>query len=137
MPCMGVSFVATLATFEEKGVVAMKLTRAISSMFAAVMLGGLMLFAPAFAAPQNDSSFSALQGVEAQALSVEELQAISGELNALDIAAALTTLAVNLGKYPRLQAATVKLADYYKTNFIAINAAFEKFGVLTPCKSCP
>jgi len=134
---MGVSFVATLATFEEKGVVAMKLTKAISSMFAAVMLGGLMLLAPAFAAPQNDSSFSALQGVEAQALSVEEMQAISGELNAFDIAAALTTLAGTLGAHPRLQAAVERLAAYYSTNAVAINAALAKFGVLTPFKSCP
>jgi len=95
-----------------------------------------VLSVPAFAAPQSESSFSALQGVDAQALSVAEMQAISGELNAFDIAAALTALAGGLDRFPRLQAATLRLADYYVTNAVQINAAFEKFGVLTPCKSC-
>jgi hypothetical protein len=64
------------------------------------------------------------------------MQAISGELNAFDIAAALTTLAGTLGAHPRLQAAVGKLATYYSTNNVAINAAFAKLGVLTDCKSC-
>jgi hypothetical protein len=101
------------------------------------MLSGLILSTPAFSAPQNESGFTALQGVEAQTLSVQEMQAISGELNALDIAAALTTLAGTLGAHPRLRAAVERLAAYYSTNAVAINAAFAKFGVLTPCKSCP
>ena len=115
----------------------MKLTRAVASMFTAVMLSGLILSTPAFSAPQNESGFTALQGVEAQTLSVQKMQAISKKLNALDIAAALTTLAGTLGAHPRLQAAVERLAAYYSTNAVAINAAFAKFGVLTPCKSCP
>jgi len=112
----------------------MKMTRAIATMFAAVMLSGLVLSAPAFAAPQNESGFTALQGVEAQTLSVQEMQAISGELNALDIAAALTTLAGTLGAHPRLQAAVERLAAYYSTNAVAINAAFMKLGIYTDPK---
>ena len=118
----------------------MKLTRAIASMFAAVMLGGLMLLAPAFAAPQNDSSFSALQGVEAQALSVQEMQAISGELNALDIAADLTALAGKLTDGSRLQGAVLKLAAYYTTNADKINGVFVKLGICTTSRTgvvCP
>jgi len=103
-------------------------------MFTAVMLSGLMLSTPAFSAPQNKSSFSALQGVDAQALSVQEMQAITGELNAYDIAVALTAAAVKLDKYPKLQAATLKLADYYKTNAKAINERFMKLGIYTDPK---
>jgi hypothetical protein len=110
----------------------MELKKVIASVATAAMLS-----LPAFAAPQNpQSGFSALQGVDAQALSVEEMQAISGELNALDIAAALTTLAGKLDAFPRLQAATLKLAAYYTTNADAINAVFAKYGVLTPCQTC-
>ena len=94
-----------------------------------------LLFAvPAVA--QNPQGFSALQGVEAQALSADEMQAISGQLNAYDIAAALTAAAAKLDAYPRLQAATLKLAGYYTTNAVQINAAFEKLGVLTECRTC-
>jgi hypothetical protein len=114
----------------------MKLTRAIASMFTAVMLSGLVLSAPAFAAPQNADSFSALQGVDAQVLSVEEMQAISGELNALDIAAALQAAADRLDARGanRLADATRRLATFYFTNAPAINAAFMKLGIYTEPK---
>ena len=74
-----------------------------------------------------------MRGVKAQALSVEEMQAISGELNAYNIAAALYTAAAKLDKFPRLQDATTRLADYYFNNATAINGAFAKLGILTPC----
>jgi len=113
----------------------MKLTRAISSIFAAVMLGGLMLFAPAFAAPQNDSSFSALQGVEAQALSAEEMQAISGELNAFDIAAAIGAQAL-AATDPKVAKALADLSLYFFRNAEKINAYFQRLHILTDCKVC-
>src|SRR6266513_5509548 len=60
----------------------------VRNVFAAAMLSGALFAVPAFAqGPQG--GFSALEGVDAQALSVEEMEAISGELNAYDIAAAL------------------------------------------------
>jgi hypothetical protein len=59
----------------------MKVKRLVASVATAMLLS-----LPALAAPQNDSSFSALQGVEAQALSVDEMQAIQGLISATNIA---------------------------------------------------
>jgi hypothetical protein len=100
------------------------------------LLSSSFLCSAAFAGGPGDQSFSAIKGVDAQPLSVEELQATSGQLNAYDIAAALTADAAKLGKYPKLQAATLKLAAWYTANAAAINAEFQKLGILTPCKSC-
>jgi hypothetical protein len=112
----------------------MSLKKLISLVATAAMLMGTMFSTPAMA--QGSTGFSALQGVDAQALSVDEMQAITGELNAYDIAAALTAYAGTLAKYPRLQASVSKLALYYSTNAVAINAYFEKLGILTPCQTC-
>ena len=103
---------------------------------AVVLLGSVMFCSTALAAQTEQSGFSAVQGVTAQALSDHEMQTISGELNAYDIAAALTAEAANLAKYPKLQAADLKLAAWYQANAVAINAGFQKLGLLTPCKSC-
>jgi hypothetical protein len=100
------------------------------------LLSSSLLCAAAFAAAPQQQSFSAVEGVNAQALSVDEMQATSGELNAYDIAAALTAEAAKLAKYPKLQAADLKLASWYTVNAAAINAEFQKLGILTPCKSC-
>jgi hypothetical protein len=100
------------------------------------LLGSAMLCSAALAGPPEQSKFSAIQGVDAQALSAEEMQGVSGQLNAYDIAAALTAEAAKLAKYPKLQAADLKLASWYQTNAVVINAAFQKLGVLTPCQSC-
>jgi len=100
------------------------------------LLGSAMLCSAAFAGPPEKSKFSAIQGVDAQALSPEEMQGVSGQFNAYDIAAALTAEAAKLSKYPALQASDLKLAAYFTTNAVAINAAFQKLGVLTPCQSC-
>jgi len=96
--------------------------RAIASILGCAMLGGLMLTAPAFAAPQNDTGFAALQGVEAQTLSVEEMQAISGTLNAYDIAAALYA------------ARLPGLARIYEKYAAQINAVFMLLGIYTDPK---
>lgn len=100
---------------------------------AAAALCGSMLTASALAA-QNESGFSALEGATAQALSAQELRSISGELNALDIAAALTAEAAKLGAYPRLQAAVSKAAADTLANAVQINALFAKLHILTPPK---
>jgi hypothetical protein len=97
---------------------------------------GLLLSLPAYTASPNQGKFSALEGIQAQALSTEEMKSISGELNAFDIAAALLAAAEKLDKFPKVKEATIKLADYYKVNADAINAAFMKLGIFTPCKSC-
>jgi hypothetical protein len=126
------NFVIPIETEEETAT--MKLKKAIACVATTVVLSGAALFASA--APQGDNGFAALQGIEAQALTPAEMQAISGQLNAYDIAAALTTLAGKLDAYPKLQAATLKLAQYYLDNAVAINAKFASLGVLTPCNTC-
>jgi len=45
------------------------------------------------ATPQNEGGFAALQNVETQTLSAQEMQAIAVELNAQDIANSLLALA--------------------------------------------
>ena len=101
---------------------------------AVALLGSSLVCSTAFAADQNQ--FSAIQGISAEPLSVGEMHAVSGQLNAYDIAAALTAEAAKLAKFPKLQADDLKLAAYFTTNAAAINAAFQKWGILTPCKSC-
>jgi hypothetical protein len=110
--------------------------RRFAGVAAIVLLGSMMPWSVAVAGTAEQKEFSAMQGINAQALSAGEMHAIAGELNAYDIAAALTAEAANLAKYPRLQAADLKWAAWYQTNAVAINAAFQKFGLLTPCKSC-
>lgn len=97
---------------------------------------GLILTLPAFTAPSNTGKPAALEGIQAQALSADEMQSISGELNAFDIAAALFAAAEKLDKFPKLQEATLQLANYYVNNADAINAVFMKLGIFTPCQSC-
>jgi len=100
------------------------------------LFSSVMLCSAAKAAPPEKSGFAALQGVTAEALPASEMKAVSGELNAYDIAAALTAQAAKLSKYPTLQADTLKLAAWYTANATAINAAFQKLGLLTACQSC-
>ena len=113
----------------------MELKRAIISHATAAMLGGAMLFSPAFAAAPNPSGFSALEGVEVQALSVEEMKAITGELNAYDIASALGAQAL-AATNPRVARALTDLSLSVFRNAEAINAVFLKLNILTPCQVC-
>ncbi len=106
----------------------------IMRVFAVAMLSVSMLAGPSFATP-NDSGFSALQDVTAQPLSVEEMQAISGELNAFDIAAALGAQAL-AATNPRVAADLAALSNYFFGNATKINAVFERLHILTPCKVC-
>jgi len=106
----------------------------IKAILAAAMLSGAISF-PAIA--QNpQAGFSALQDVHAQALSGDEMQAISGKLNAFDMAANREALAAELDAFPRLQALVLRRADFILTHADEINAAFAKLGILTPCQSC-
>jgi hypothetical protein len=93
-----------------------------------------MLSGPVVAA--DDGKFSALGGVEAQVLSLEEMQATTGQVNAFDIAAALFAEARTLNRYPRLQDSAMRLAMYYQADAAAINATFARLGLLTPCVTC-
>jgi hypothetical protein len=113
----------------------MKLKRAIVANAAAAMLGSAMLFPPAFAAAPDPSGFSALQGVEVHALSVDEMKAITGELNAYDIAAALGAQAL-AATNPRVAKALADLSLQVFNNAVEINAVFSKLNILTPCKVC-
>ena len=113
----------------------MKLKRAIVANAAAAMLGGAMLFSPAFAAAPNPGGFTALEGVEVSALSVEEMKAITGELNAFDIAAELGAIALSATN-PKVAKAFADLSLAVLKNADAINALFAKLGVLTPCQVC-
>lgn len=106
--------------------------RAIVSLAAAAMLSAPVL------AQDQQRQFSALQGIAAQALSADEMQAIAGRLNAYDTADALYALAATLTN-PNQQAAVLKRADGILANAETINAFYERMGVLTPCSgpSCP
>jgi crotonobetainyl-CoA:carnitine CoA-transferase CaiB-like acyl-CoA transferase len=112
----------------------MNLKRPLAVTASMTLLMGALLMTPAMA--QDRGAFSALQGVEAQALSSQEMDAVTGKLNAYDIAAALTAEAAQLANQPKLQAADLALASYVTANAVAINAFFAKEGILTPCKSC-
>ena len=82
-------------------------------------------------AGQNDEGFSALRGIQAQPLSVQEMQAISGELNATGIAAALSAAADKLASYTRVAAALDKLATAVTKNASPIDAALMRLHVYT------
>lgn len=101
---------------------------------AVALLSSTLLCSTALAADQP--GFVAIQGITAEPMTAQDMQAVSGQLNAYDIAAALTAEAAKLASHPKLEAADLKLAAYFGTNAVAINAVFLKYGVLTPCKSC-
>ena len=99
----------------------------------AALLNVAVIATPALA--QDATAFSALQSIDAQALSQQEMSAVTGELNAFDIAAELQAYAGTLGKYPKLQAQVQKLAAAELANATQINAVFAKLGILTPPKA--
>ena len=106
----------------------MKLRRYVFVAVAAMLSGSVVA--------ADDGKFSALGGVEAQVLSPEEMQAMTGQVNAFDIAAALFATAQTLNRYPRLKDSTLRLAQFYQADAAAINATFAKLGLLTPCVTC-
>ena len=109
---------------------------------AAIAVAALLICAiptsTAAATSSSQSSISALKGVDATPLSADEMRAITGQLNAYDISAGLFALASKLDAYPKLKAATLKLAQYYYDNASAVNAFFMRLGIFTPCTTgCP
>lgn len=105
----------------------------VRNLLAAAMLSGAAVWLPASA---QNAGISALQGVDAQALSRDEMQAISGRLNAYDMANRREEVAAQLDAFPRLQALVLRRADFIRNNAEEINAAFARLGILTPCQSC-
>jgi hypothetical protein len=103
---------------------------------AVALFCGALLSPTAVAATPEQGGFSAIQGISAQALSADEMKDVSGQLNAYDIAAGLYAEAAKLSKFPKLYADTMKLADWTKQNADAINAAFMKLHIYTPCQTC-
>jgi hypothetical protein len=99
----------------------------------AALLNAAVVATPVLA--QDATTFSALQSIDAQVLSQQEMSSVTGELNAYDIAAQLQTYAGTLGKYPKLQAQVQKLAVAELANATQINAVFAKLGILTPPKA--
>jgi hypothetical protein len=110
--------------FQLKERCAMKFVTLCGSVVVAAMLSG-----PVMAA--SEESFSALRGVDAQALSLEEMQATTGQVNAQEIAAALRAQYASMAKNSRLRDAVLRLAQYYEKNATAINATFMKLGIYT------
>ena len=99
---------------------------------AAALLAAVLFSAPAAANTGPDPAFSGLQNVEAQSLTAAEMQAIAGELNAAEIAAALTALAVKYAAFPRLSAFYSALAAYTLANAAKIDATLMRFHLYTP-----
>ena len=114
----------------------MKLKSTTIGYFSAALLAAVMVCTPAMANTGTDSVFAALENTNAQSLSAAEMQSVAGELNAYDIAASLASLAASANN-PRVAAFLTRLADYTLQNADRINATFDKFGVLTPCTTCP
>ena len=100
--------------------------------FAAALLAAALVSSPATANTGPDPAFAALQNVETQSLTAAEMQAIAGELNATEIATALTALAVRYAAFPRLSAFYSALAAYVLANSVTINAQLLRFGLFTP-----
>ena len=98
---------------------------------AAALLAAALFSAPATANTGPDPAFSALQNVEAQSLTAAEMQAIAGELNAGEIAAALSAVAAKLANFPKLAAFYTALAAATLANADAINAKLTRFGLFT------
>jgi len=90
---------------------------------------------PVMATTVSDSAFTALEDVQVQSLTAAEMQAITGELNAFDIAAALNTLAAKTSNQ-QLGAFFTKLANATLANAAAINTKLDRLHLLTPCHSC-
>ena len=104
------------------------------SIATSIIVAGASISLPSGA--QASEGYSALGDAQAQPMTAEQLAGTTGQLNAYDIAAALTAEAAKLAKYPKLQAADLKIAADTLANAVAINAFFQKLGILTPCKSC-
>jgi hypothetical protein len=100
--------------------------------FAAALLAATLVSSPATANTGPEPAFAALQNVETQSLSAAEMQAIAGELNAAEIAAALSAVAAKLAAFPKIAAFYNALAAATLANADAINAKLMRLHLYTP-----
>jgi hypothetical protein len=96
----------------------MRLKRLAACTATVAVLGGAMLSAPAMAEndqDRNDQRYSALRAIDANPLSIEEMQQIAGQYHQLSaaIAAYLYGLAARLGQGSPYYNAIVNLAHLY------------------------
>jgi hypothetical protein len=106
----------------------MNLKHTALSLFAAAML------AAGTQAAAAESGFAALSQVDAQPLSTQEMQSVTGELNAYQIADQLKAdgdKALAAG-FPRLANGLYALSAATLRNATALNDYFTKIGVFTP-----
>jgi hypothetical protein len=108
----------------------MNLKRYAPCLIAASMLvaGGAM----AGTQEQDVRGFAALGNVEAQSLTVQEMQATAGELNAGQIALALTALSKNSNVNVQVQTAAASLAIIVNKRADLVNAVLLKLRLYTP-----
>jgi hypothetical protein len=109
----------------------MKRNRLCAWMATVAVLGGATLSAPAMA---GDDQYSALRAIEAQALSIEEMEQIAGQINAVEIGHALTALAGRLPAGSVAQQKVLALANLYYTNAAIIDAVLKALRLYTPPK---
>jgi hypothetical protein len=85
---------------------------------AVALLSGAIFCSAAYAAPPDQTTFSAMQGVKAQALSVDEMQAITGFASLKN----LNDLLAAINGDPTLSSsAKTLLADYFTKFFKAVD----------------
>jgi hypothetical protein len=109
----------------------MSLKRYAPCLIAASMLvagGGAM----AATQEQDLRGFAALRNVEAQSLTVQEMQATAGELNAAQIVLALTALSKNSSVSVQVQTAAASLAVIVNKKQVLVNAVLVKLKLYTP-----
>ena len=94
----------------------MALKNLITTVASAALLSGAALSTPVMA--QGNAGFSALQGVEAQALSVDEMQAIQGSMSLTN----LNQLIIEIKNDPRINDRTEKyLVSYWTKAYYSMN----------------
>lgn len=99
-----------------------------------LLAAGMIATGGTAVATEQDQGFTALAHVETQALSSHEMQAISGQLNAGQIAAALSEEAAEAraAGLPRLAAALDAAAAKTLLNADQINARLQRLHLYTP-----
>jgi hypothetical protein len=85
----------------------------------------------ASAAGSDQTGFTALGNAEAQSLTQQEMQAVTGELNAAQISGALTSWASQTTN-TSLSSTLTKLAGAVNTYSSQINTLLQKVGLYTP-----
>ena len=102
---------------------------------AAALLSAALISTPVLSQPS--SSFEALQGLGAQALSEQEMDAVSGELNASNILVALQSVSTKLSSLAQQNPKLAPLSNAAQTvvnnfNATAVNQLLVKLHLFTP-----